>query len=104
MMAIFFLFIPSLLILKKLHYISIYLNVVKSNHNINRGVTMNINDMIQESKIMTGPFPDFDKRSYENALLHFNDWFTDAINSDVKEPTREVDRTYDEERITHSKI
>ena len=65
---------------------------------------MNINDMIQESKIMTGPFPDFDKRSYENPLLHFKEWFKDAINSEVKEPTSVVVSTYDKEQIIDSRV
>lgn len=57
---------------------------------------MNINKILKETIIMTGPFPIIDGETIkENPLEQFHSWFTYAANTKVSEPNSMVLSTAD---------
>ncbi|CEA02559.1 Pyridoxine/pyridoxamine 5'-phosphate oxidase [Jeotgalicoccus saudimassiliensis] len=65
---------------------------------------MNINEMLKDSKIMTGPFPLPDETVHANPFDRFTEWYAHAVENDTKEPNSMVLGTIDENGTADSRV
>lgn len=65
---------------------------------------MNINDVLKQSPVMSGPFPKFDDSTYNDPITHFKAWFKSAVESEVTEPRSMVLSTYDKTHTIDSRV
>lgn len=65
---------------------------------------MNINEVLSQSPVMSGPFPSFDDRTFSSPLSHFQEWFKCAVAKEVLEPRSMVLTTYDQTHLVDSRV
>lgn len=69
-----------------------------------RGVHMEINKILKDTAIMTGPFPELDKTLDVNPLDRFAAWYVHALENGTAEPSSMVLGTVDEDNNPDSRV
>lgn len=65
---------------------------------------MNINEVLKNTEIMTGPFPELDKTLHDSPLDRFAEWYVHALENGTKEPNSMVLGTIDEDGAADSRV
>lgn len=65
---------------------------------------MNINEILKNTKIMTGPFPELDKIDYDNPFSLFADWYVHALENGTAEPNSMVLSTINQKNTPDSRV
>lgn len=65
---------------------------------------MDLNEILKNTKIMTGPFPEQELSLPENPFQLFEEWYRHAYDSDVKEPNSMVLSTVAQNNTPDSRV
>lgn len=69
-----------------------------------RGAHMDINKILKETKIMTGPFPELDKTEQADPFSRFADWYLHALENETAEPKSMVLSTVNQHNTADSRV
>lgn len=65
---------------------------------------MDINEILKNTKIMTGPFPELVKNEHDNPFSHFCEWYTHAVENGITEPKSMVLSTVSQNHTADSRV
>lgn len=68
------------------------------------GVHMDINEVLKATEIMTGPFPELDKKEHGNPFSHFSEWYVHALENRTAEPNSMVLSTITQNNTPDSRV
>ena len=68
------------------------------------GAHMDINEILKDTKIMTGPFPELDKKEHGNPFSHFSEWYVHALENRTAEPNSMVLSTVSQNNTADSRV
>lgn len=69
-----------------------------------RGAHMDINEVLKDTSIMTGPFPELDIKEHDNPFNRFSEWYMHALDNGTAEPNSMVLSTVNQNNAPDSRV